>query len=226
MRCISSAEIRICKYSPILKESESLRGKHENQKIMTHEEISRNTKLAFAAALKLLLKEKPLNKITVKDLTESCGVNRKTFYYHFTDVYDLLKWILEEEAVDVVKQFDMLTDFQDAAFFVLGYVEENEYMLNCVYDTMGRDEVKRFLYNDFIKIVENAIDEYEENMGLKVKGLYKRFLCSFYGEAIAGVLIDWLKDPERVDKKTAVSYTDRVLFSTLEAALKAGEKIK
>lgn len=225
MRCISSAEIRICKYSPILKESESLRGKYENQKIMTHEEISKNTKLSFAAALKLLMKEKPLNKITVKDLTESCGVNRKTFYYHFTDIYDLLKWMLEEEAVNVVKQFDMLTDFQDAALFVLEYVEKNEHLLNCIYDALGRDELKRFFYNDFIKIIENAIDEYEETLGLKVKKLYKRFLCIFYGEAIAGVLIDWLKDPNRVDRETSVSYIDTVLFSSLPAALKAAEKI-
>lgn len=90
------------------------------------------------------MKQKPLNKITVKDLTEFCDVNRKTFFYHFSDVYDLLKWILDEEAVNIVKQFDLLTDFQDAAGFVLNYIEENAHILNCVYDSLGWDELKRF----------------------------------------------------------------------------------
>ena len=190
---------------------------------MTHEEISLNTKQAFASALKELMKKKPLNKITVKDLTEACAMNRKTFYYHFADIYDLLKWVLEEEAINVVKQFDMLTDFQDAALFVLDYVEKNSYMLNCVYDSLGRDELKRFLYNDFMPIVEKTVDEYEVELGLSLNPLYKHFVCVFYSEAIAGILISWLHDAKQTDNETAVRYTDALLFSSVPAALKAGK---
>ena len=43
-----------------------------------------------------MLLEKPLNKITINDITEDCGVNRMTFYYHFKDIYDLVDWILAE----------------------------------------------------------------------------------------------------------------------------------
>ena len=37
-----------------------------------------------------MLLQKPLNKITINDITEDCGVNRMTFYYHFKDIYDLV----------------------------------------------------------------------------------------------------------------------------------------
>ena len=192
---------------------------------MTHEEISLNTKQTFAAALKELMKKKPLNKITVKDLTEACEVNRKTFYYHFTDIYDLLKWMLEEEAINIVKQFDMLTDFRDAALFTLNYIEDNEYILNCVYDAMGRDELKNFLYSDFMPIVERTVSEYEAEMGLKLGEIYKYFICIFYSEAIVGVMLDWIRKDKKVDKETAVIYMDAVLFSSVPAALKAGESL-
>ena len=58
---------------------------------MKHEVTSLNTKKALAAALKELMTKKPLSKITVSDIISVCGVNRKTFYYHFQDIYDLLK---------------------------------------------------------------------------------------------------------------------------------------
>ena len=50
--------------------------------------MSQITKRALAESLKKLLLEKPLDRITVSDITEDCGVSRMTFYYHFKDVYD------------------------------------------------------------------------------------------------------------------------------------------
>ena len=54
--------------------------------------MSQTTKRALEASLKKLLLQKPLNKITINDITEDCGVNRMTFYYHFKDIYDLVDW--------------------------------------------------------------------------------------------------------------------------------------
>ena len=45
--------------------------------------MSTITKRALEASLKKLVKTKPLNKITVSDITDDCGINRMTFYYHF-----------------------------------------------------------------------------------------------------------------------------------------------
>ena len=51
------------------------------------------TKRAIGASLKNLLREKKLNKITVQDIADDCGINRQTFYYHFQDINDLVEWI-------------------------------------------------------------------------------------------------------------------------------------
>lgn len=60
--------------------------------------MSQITKRALAESLKKLLLEKPLDRITVSDITEDCGVSRMTFYYHFKDVYDLIEWTWLQEA--------------------------------------------------------------------------------------------------------------------------------
>ena len=91
---------------------------------MKHEVTTLMTKKALAASLKKLMESRPLSKITVRDIIEDCGVNRKTFYYHFQDIYDLVKWMFEEEAIEVVKQYDLIIDYQDAIRFTLDYVEK------------------------------------------------------------------------------------------------------
>ena len=55
------------------------------------------TRQLLANSLKKLLQKKPLEKITIKELVEDCGVNRQTFYYNFQDIYDLLAWIFKED---------------------------------------------------------------------------------------------------------------------------------
>ena len=60
--------------------------------------MSQITKRALEQSLKNLLREKPLSKITVTDITEDCGISRMTFYYHFKDIYDLVEWACMEDA--------------------------------------------------------------------------------------------------------------------------------
>ena len=117
---------------------------------MKYEITSLNTKKLFAEALKKIILQKSFSKVTVSELIRECGVNRKTFYYHFSDVYDLLKWTLEQEAIDVVKNFDLIVDYEEAILFVIEYIKVNNKFLNNIYDSLGRDELKRFFYTEAI----------------------------------------------------------------------------
>lgn len=56
------------------------------------------TKNALEASLKKLMLKKPLDKITIQDLTQDCGISRMAFYYHFKDIYDLVEWACLEDA--------------------------------------------------------------------------------------------------------------------------------
>ena len=66
--------------------------------------MSQITELALVQALKNLLSVKPLNKITISDITNECGINRMTFYYHFQDIYDLAEWACIQEMDKVLQQ--------------------------------------------------------------------------------------------------------------------------
>ena len=71
--------------------------------------MSQITKRALEESLKKMLLKKPVNKITISDITEDCGINRMTFYYHFKDIYDLVEWSCVEDAaraLDGKKTYD------------------------------------------------------------------------------------------------------------------------
>lgn len=186
---------------------------------MKHEVTTLNTKRTLAASLKCFMAKKPLSKITVSEIISDCGVNRKTFYYHFENIYALLKWMLEEEAVSVVKQFDLLVDYREAVLFVMHYVQENKHLLCCAYDNMGRNEMKRFFYADFIGITRKVVQDTEQQLEVQAEKQFKEFLAHFYTEAIAGLLIDEFTATEGHDPEKAADYFALVLENSLPSVL-------
>ena len=116
------------------------------------------TKKALAQSLKELGSTKILDKITVADITNHCGVNRQTFYYHFNDKYELLNWIYTEDL------FNPLT--KDLDFFNWGdkLVGLLKYMKN----------MKPFFMNT-IKSSNNFFAEYMDKVLIELMQGNKRF---------------------------------------------------
>lgn len=188
---------------------------------MTNEEMSLKTKHSLAEALKNIMRTKKLSKITVSELITACNINRKTFYYHFQDIYDLLKWMLEQEAIEVVKNFDLIVNTEDAIRFVMEYAEKNDYIINGAFDTMGYEQIKRFFHNDFLSVVYESIQRWEKELDVHLDTKFKNFMVEFYTEASAGLLIEWVKNRKVLDKESALQNLLFIYKVTIPAILKA-----
>lgn len=182
---------------------------------MKQKTTSLNTKWILAKALKDSMKAKPFSKITVSEIVKKCGLNRKTFYYHFEDIYSLLKWMLEEEALNIVKNFDLMENYEDAIYFTIDYIEKNDYILNCAYDSLGREGMKHFFYLDFRDIIMEIIQFTESSFHAALDTEYRNFLCRFYTEALAGILIEWIKNKDLRNPDEIVSYIVRTIKQSL-----------
>lgn len=62
----------------------------------------------------------------------------------------------------------------------MDYIDKNDYMISCAYDSIGRDEMKRFFVTDFNELVMPIIESAEQETGKFLNSDYKEFLCSFY----------------------------------------------
>ncbi len=191
---------------------------------MRNEINSYNTKLLLANTLKELLKHKPLAKVTVTEIIKISEVNRNTFYYHFDDIYDLLLWFLNQEAINKVRDYDSIYDINDAINFTLEYIDENRKFLKNIINSVGEHDLKRFLSKDFQEIIGNYIRLAEKEMQVDIDEDYRNFLTTYITEAIAGILIELIykKDPAPHDK---INYFIQVTSkNAIIASLKAYEK--
>ncbi len=71
------------------------------------------TKQALASSLRELMLEQPFEKINVAQICERCHMNRKSFYYHFRDKYDLVNWIFDTEFIALTKDADLEAPYSE-----------------------------------------------------------------------------------------------------------------
>ena len=102
--------------------------------------------------------------------------------------------MLEQDAIEVVRNYDLLMQPEDAVAFVIDYVKANRHLLNCACDTMGRDEMRRFFHTDFFGLISGAVCRTEKQLGLDTGENFRYFLSEFYTEALAGILITIFRD--------------------------------
>ncbi len=148
---------------------------------MAYETASNQRKELIASTLKELLQTKPLSKISVTELVQQCRINRKTFYYHFEDIYALLKWMLEREIIEMLRQYDLLSDYDAALGFALDYIGENYTMLRNIYNSMEVEHLRRFFFSCFREVTRLIIEEPASKMGYRVTEEYKAFDRLLYG---------------------------------------------
>mgnify|MGYP004517059865 FL=1 len=77
------------------------------------------TKQTISEAVKTLLFEKNVKKLTVKDIVEQCNITRQTFYYHFEDIPDLLRWTIEQDLEKTLESVMTQKDAQSAIRYLL-----------------------------------------------------------------------------------------------------------
>lgn len=175
--------------------------------------VSDQTKHALAAALKELMLEKPLDKITIQELTSRCGMRRQNFYYHFEDVYDLLRWLFQEEAVSLLQQHEGALLWQDGLLQLFEYLEENRTFCLCALRSVGREHIRRFVEADIYSIIHRTVNQIGEEIGIlkQVKAVDADLVAHFYVVALADLTEDWLTG--RVDRtpKELIAFVDQIL---------------
>jgi AcrR family transcriptional regulator len=98
--------------------------------------MARYTQQLLSAAIKELIKEKPLDEITVQELVDRANVNRKTFYYNFHSISDLLNWMYTEGFGAEVSAAQIAPDTWKQLFLdTMDYVRGEAVYLRAIYDS-------------------------------------------------------------------------------------------
>ncbi len=170
---------------------------------------SNQTKKALAEALKQLLTRKPINKITINDITEQCGISRMTFYYHFKDIYDLVEWTLEEATQQIIGENRYADNWQQGFLDLLKEVKDNQKLYMNVYRSMDREAIERYLLKKVEPLLMPVVEKEAAGMGISPKG--KRVVAIFYTYAFIGVVLDWISKGMPLTPQQVVTLTAAVV---------------
>ena len=178
--------------------------------------MSNMTKRVLAASLKKLLKQTPLDKITIQDLVNEAEVSRKTFYYHFQDIYDLLEWALVDEGRRVLEAHGTGASWQEKMWNTFQYFEENQTVILNIYRSVQRDSAllerhtSRLIYPLLEQLFE-AQPRHEE-----VSEEDRQFLLEFYSYGIVKLFLYWVGNGMKPEPKQMLARLNRLFDGSME----------
>ncbi|MFU0832662.1 MAG: HTH tetR-type domain-containing protein [Oscillospiraceae bacterium] len=147
------------------------------------------TKQLLANSLKDLMRTMPFRKITVQNVTDHCGLNRQTFYYHFKDMYELLEWIYQNEIFRHVGQTDQC-DWKNAMLDLFRYARKNKAFLRNINRSLGKETIEKFLYPILCPYIKMLFVEVCPNLSIKQED--EQFLLDFFTNAFVNSIIRWI----------------------------------
>lgn len=179
--------------------------------------MSQTTKWALEASLKNLLLQKPLNKITINDIAEDCGINRMTFYYHFKDIYDLVEWACIEDAAKALEGNKTYDTWQQGFLNIFNAVLENKPFIMNVYHSVSREQVELYLYKLTYDLLIGVVEE--EASDMVVRDEDKKFIADFYKYAFVGIMLNWIKNGMKDDPQQIVDHLSILIHGDITRAL-------
>lgn len=179
--------------------------------------MSQVTKRALEASLKKLLLEKPLSKITINDITEDCGMNRMTFYYHFKDIYDLIEWCCEEDAAKALAGKKTYDTWQQGFLQIFEAVIANKPFVMSVYHSMSREQIEVYLYRLTYDLLISVVEE--KAVGMRVRDEDKKFIADFYKYAFVGLVLEWIKSGMKQEPKQIIDRLSILIHGDMSRAL-------
>ena len=168
------------------------------------------TEYALGLALKDMMAHQPLESISVLELSKKCHVSRKTFYYHYHDIYDLLTQVFLEEEIPGASN---ATNFQELINLVFEYYKNNQAFIDATLQSAGRDLFSEFIYNIFYTTALREIKKIDVDNILhpNTRKSIARFYAYGYGYSTVYYLSNY-KNKTLVGLTNSFSFIDKENF--------------
>ena len=186
--------------------------------------MAQYTQKAILSTFQQMLEEMPFDKITVSALVRRCEISSNTFYYHYSDIYQLLEEIFLTEAQKSVEKMEVGQSWEEGLKTGLCFVKENKKLIYHVYNSLHRETIERYLYSVSLDFACKFIDNVSKTLKLSVSDDDKKFIASFYKYAIVGIVLDWLEGGMKNEPDELIERLSKLLSGTLKTVLENAVK--
>jgi len=161
------------------------------------------TQKAIKESLLKLLNEKPLNKISVKDIVEDCGINRNSFYYHFQDIPSLLEEMVMDETTSIIEDYPTIDSLDKCIEVATRFALENRVAATHIFNSVNRDVLERYIMSVSRHVVTKYLETAFCNYNVKQEDrdiAIHLITCSLFG-----LVIDWMTSGMNEDAPKDIS---------------------
>ncbi len=175
----------------------------------------REVKVLLADSFKELVQEKPVEKITIKEITDRAGVIRVTFYNHFQDKYELLEWICREEIVSPTRILLQNNMRKEAVMFMFTALLKNKEFYSHVAHTQGQNSFASTVRQLIAETIEEYFMSSEFGKHEKYNWLTAGWVADYYAMSLTYILMSWIEKGMSVSPEEMVDIYEYVAAHSL-----------
>ena len=172
------------------------------------------TKRMLAISLKELLKKSTIDSITIQMITDNAGVSRKTFYYHFQDIYDLLEWTLFDDFARIVAGNTTIDTWHQGLFNVFSYCKINRELVMNTFNSVRYVALEDYICRMIMPVVDTIVRKEEGYECLEEDD--REFIKTVYCYGITGLLMHWVSDDMKTEPDYLVSKIDKFFTGSMQ----------
>ena len=162
------------------------------------------TEHELARALKEMMSTRSLDDISVSELSKKCNISRKTFYYHYHDIYDLLTQVFLDEKIANLNSANNINDLID---IIWDYYQKNNRFIDATLDSAGKDLFSEFLYNAIYTTILKFVNRIDVDKVLSLAT--KRSITRFYAFGYSSSIVYYI---ENYKNKTLAGLKGNFMF--------------
>jgi len=171
--------------------------------------MKKHAKDAIIESFKELVSRKSLDRVTVKEICDHCGVNRQSFYNHFSDIMAVFKTIFYEELSHEIAQNRTFETWGGGFLATMNYTKRNSKMILHIYHSSYWPETNTYLTHLSSRLLDCVVNECVKQLNVQLKEVDRKFIVNFYRHVFNGLLIDWVsegmeEEPEVILKKLLI----------------------
>lgn len=186
--------------------------------------MAKFTKQAICTSFINLLSSKPLDQITVKDIVEDCGVNRKTFYYYYQDIYALIDDLLKTDLERIEKELPPGTGWQEAQKALAASMLKNKAALLHTYHSIDYAKLEQTAYEIGINSLQSFITTHLGATDVAESDV--RLVAEVCASAMSGLLARWVKGGMKSDPDAMIERVAAIMEGTAELAIANAARLK
>lgn len=171
-----------------------------------------------------LLNKKPIHNVTVTELARKCDIERKTFYYHYENLTELVKEIFQEELSMVVEEFNETLSWEDSFILAAKFILDNKRAIKHLYQSDYREDVEKYVFSIAGEIMYKYVERASEDTD--AKDIDKKLIAYFYQCALSSALIQWVATNMKTDPTIMTNRIGKLMDGNILMSLKRSENLE